>query len=815
MLAVPASAAPASGASSGGNGLTVSVAGAYDGSVPSGSWVPVAVTATAGGQGFDGAAVVTTGAPQSGLTSGGGCVPVGNGPIRCYATSGIFPGNPFSGPGNGSTTVTYRLPLDIAPQTTKHLAVDLLASSAPVHVALVDAGGTTEASADGTLGVALGVAQPSVALVSDDPSTLGILGGIDLGQSGQVQVVHLSPSGLPTSGALLGGFTAVVLDQATTEGLVPAQRQALSDYVTGGGSLLVAGGLGWKATAAGLPASLVPAAVGATRALALPVLAGLLGAPVPSTPVELTLVRPLSGSSTTYSEGSTPLVVQARRGAGQVLELAMDPASAPLAAWPGTTTLLRRLLTPAAHVGQNYQGPVFSGASSSRAQEAAAFGPVLTNIPDFSLPSAGALGLLLVLYVLAIGPINFLVLGRLRRRDLAWVSVPALSLVAAGLAYGTGLGTGAAPSLNQVRVITLAPGSSRAAVDSYAALYLPHGGGVRIATGAALVSDLPSLGPTSAALTVSAGPSGSAAVVGGNASLGALSATGHLQLPGPLDAQLTQSSGTITGVVTDHLGVSLSDVSVFTAPGRQVALGSLAAGASTPVHLAAASSSAPTPYGLPYGMYAKPGLLGNATSNQAGRAQLRQQQETSALTQIGYQDAARGPVLVGLARDGGRLPPDLDSAGVHASVLDAVVMPLDTAPAAGTALRGLPGTLVDVVQASQGGPVGPMGPVQVGPGGSAVFRFDLPGRAWKAVRIDFGARPVNFQSFQVFDIVTGAWVPATATSSVSGAVVTIPHPASQLGAGGSLVLRAQTAPGQSSVLLSEPTLDADPAVGAA
>ena len=130
--------------------------------------------------------------------------------------------------------------------------------------------------------------------------------------------------------------------------LSPAQSSALEGYVDAGGTLVVAGGLGWSADTAGLPVGLLPAAVqGIGPPMALPALADLVDAPPPPDQTDVDVLRLSTGSSATMSERRTPLAVQASRGAGQVTFSAFDPAAAPLASWPGTPAVLSRLFASA------------------------------------------------------------------------------------------------------------------------------------------------------------------------------------------------------------------------------------------------------------------------------------------------------------------------------------------------------------------------------------------------------------------------------------------------------------------------------------
>ena len=109
--------------------------------------------------------------------------------------------------------------------------------------------------------------EPAVLAVTDDPSSVVSLASARAPTGSNVQVQYLGPAELPPTAAPLGIFKAVVIDQANTSGLSPAQAEALGSYVEAGGTLVVTGGLGSLATTAGLPP---PSCPGAPRVLYLP-----------------------------------------------------------------------------------------------------------------------------------------------------------------------------------------------------------------------------------------------------------------------------------------------------------------------------------------------------------------------------------------------------------------------------------------------------------------------------------------------------------------------------------------------------------------
>jgi hypothetical protein len=807
--------------------LQISVADGYDGSMPEGAWVPVEVTITNHGAAFDGNLVVAVASP----TGGGGqnCVPSGPSFVACGGPSG-FPQGPVS-------SVTYHVPVEVAPATTKHIEVDVVAESGPVRVNLVTGGGSTVATGSTTVGIVSGSQPTSVAVISDSDSTLESFGEVTIPGGNQVQVVHLAPAAVPTLAALLGGFRAVAIDNASTQPLSTQQTSALSGYVHGGGTLIVFGGVEGVSTVRGLPPQLLPAQVSDASPFRLPRLASYLGVARLTGTAEVSALAP-RGGHITLGEHGIPLVVGASEGAGQVMMVAFDPSAPPFAGWLGTPVLMRQFLTSAAGLSPSVDGGNSSSgvvtfpmgdtwAASGAERAASSVGDVVASIPSFSLPSSTVLALLLVGYVLLVGPVNFFVLARLRRRELGWITVPVLSVCVGLIAYGSGLGASHSLSLTEVRVVALNQSSGAAEVDSVGAMYLPHGGAHRVdLTDGSLVT---ALGLDTDSPTIDAATPG-VILRGGSSSVSGYAASRPVQVSGSINARLTDSGGTITGVVVNNLPSGLSDAVLVGPSGATEDLGRVPAGATARVRMSPNSSSG-LPGGPPAGyMPVNGSVIGNLVSgaNFSGgfsgnaRQEIRRQEALMGLVGLAMGNVSSGPVLVALT-DKPMLPADVHAAGMSVTDLDGVVVQLAAPPATASGLRALGGVLVDETKVSGQS----AGQVALDQGGTAVFRFDLPGTSWSrlAVTFDplsFAGSPIPVQatgdngaspsggpySVEIYDPATGAWQ-AVGTASSVPSTVSIPADVSP---GGTVTVRVRA--GTRGVTMSDtPTLDANPSGG--
>jgi hypothetical protein len=148
---------------------------------------------------------------------------------------------------------------------------------------------------------------------------------------------------------------------------------------------------------------------------------------------------------------------------GQIVFLAADPTLAPLDDWPATPVLYRALLLDGPYVPA---GPL-ELQESSAAEAASLF-------PNLTLPPIGAVCGFLVLYTFALGPLHYFLLRRAKRRELAWITIPALVVVFSGVAIGVGsLSRGSRPVLNRLAVVHVPAGAERAQVTGVLGIFSP------------------------------------------------------------------------------------------------------------------------------------------------------------------------------------------------------------------------------------------------------------------------------------------------------------------------------------------------------
>ncbi|MGK2849397.1 MAG: hypothetical protein ACSLFN_00560 [Candidatus Limnocylindrales bacterium] len=320
--------------------------------------------------------------------------------------------------------------------------------------------------------------QMVIGIVAERPGE--IVGGLDL-PANQNNVapltVALDVADLPERVEAWNTLDRLVWQDTDASQMTPEQLAALRGWVAGGGRLVIVGGTSGPSSLSGFPDLLLPYRPTATVDVAPGSLGAVLGE-LPATATDLpALSGDLLGGRALASSGDRVVVGERAYGSGAVTLVGFDPTADWIAESNAGEGLWRRLL-PTRTVG----GPVV-GDDSQIVQAA-------SQLPSLALPPIGGLIALLAAYILLIGPINYLVLRRLDRREWAWVTMPVLIVAFAAGAYGFGsLLRGSDLIVNEVAIVRGAPGATDGTAQIYLGIFSPSRGTYQLRVpGGALLS---------------------------------------------------------------------------------------------------------------------------------------------------------------------------------------------------------------------------------------------------------------------------------------------------------------------------------------
>jgi hypothetical protein len=564
-----------------------------------GNWVPVQVALHNDGPDFSGAISIN---------------------VSAYNSPYIVTGN---NPGTAGPPSHYQVPITLANGAQKQITtyIPIYYDTQSIIVRLLDGNGHVVSTQDGALNP-LNIGDMLIGVLSDQSSGFGSLSAVTLPSQGSSLIVEfLNANTMPDIAAALKNFNVLVLDNFTTSSLSANQLTALQNWVDQGGALIEVGGPEWRRTLSTLPKSLLPVAINGTTSLPAgsPLLPlggpssghqGQTGVPdtAPSsvTVSTATLQANVSKSEIVFASGTTPLITQTQQGQGTVSYLAYDPTLEPIVGWAGASTLWKSLLfrtlgDQLLSNANSYLGPGYFGGSGPSFLASRMSG-LLQMLQPNSIPSPWTLALLLVGYVLVLGPIRLLFvksggkLTPLQRRDWSWRIVLCSIIVFSGLTYGLAIEEkGTSITSNSVTVAQLNEDGAPAHLTTYLGVFAPNQGDLQVyVPGVGLVQPSPdtyySFGPpvpSNQPPTTIMPINGGTNVTLQNVEFDTLHSIVSEQdrpVQHGLVSNLVINNGTLVGTVTNTLGYTLSDAYLLM-PDTVLKLGQLAAGQTKQVML--------------------------------------------------------------------------------------------------------------------------------------------------------------------------------------------------------------------------------------
>ena len=310
-----------------------------------------------------------------------------------------------------------------------------------------------------------------------------IIGSIDLppGANGVAPVtVAIDAADLPARVEAWGTLDRLVWQDTESSRLSTEQLDALRGWVAGGGRLVIVGGTSGPASLSAFSDLMLPFRPTATTDVTPASLGALLGE-IPDDAKDMpALSGELAEGRALVSVGDRVVAADRSYGGGAVTIIGFDPTVEWIATTDTGGRLWGQLLPP-----RTQGGPVIG--DDSQIVSAA------SQLPSLALPPTGGLIALLGAYILLIGPVNYLVLRRLDKREWAWVTMPVLILAFAAGAYGFGsLLRGSDLIINEVAIVRGSPGATDGTAQIYLGVFSPGRGTyqLRVPGGALLSSPM-------------------------------------------------------------------------------------------------------------------------------------------------------------------------------------------------------------------------------------------------------------------------------------------------------------------------------------
>lgn len=399
----------------------------------------------------------------------------------------------------------------------------------------------------------------------------------------QPAVVGLAPADLPDRPEAWATLDRLVWQDVDAGQLSPEQLAALRTWLAGGGRLTIVGGSGGLGLLAAFPDEILPYRPTATIDVDPTAIRGLLGGALPRGAETLPALAgdPGAGSRILAASGDRTIAAERAFGSGAVVLVGFDPATSWLAESTAADTMWAQVV-PARGASR---APLIVGDDSMVVS-------LLGSLPALALPPIEGLLLLLLGYIVLIGPVNYLVLRRLDRREWAWISMPLLVIGFTVAAFGIGaILRGNDVIINQVALVRAAPGAAEAQAQVYLGIFSPTRSAydVSIPGGALLSAPYNGEGfgdAGSQGLDVVQGdPSRLRGLAVGYGTLRAVRAEAPVEAP-RVEADLRLEGSRVVGTIRNLSDITLVKPAIVLGTGVAT-LGDLAPGATARVSLAA------------------------------------------------------------------------------------------------------------------------------------------------------------------------------------------------------------------------------------
>jgi len=310
-----------------------------------------------------------------------------------------------------------------------------------------------------------------------DPNVLVSMNNLKVGPlRSSVVAAPLTLADIPDRAEGLRSLNALVISEIATDGLKAEQRTAIKNWVGAGGQLLLMGGSGWGRVREAFDSSFLPFDV--LDFTNVSDIGGLSAVPgekaILSRPVALARGQILQGGRAlayaSTNTGPTPLMAERKVGAGRVIALALDLTNPTVMDWTGSKRLWQELFSYNAGVNNalyQEQNPHLKNAVDLLG--------FISNVPELQLPNLWPFLLLFGIYIIVVSPLNYLILKRLGRLELAWLTIPATIALCTGVTlFIAGSQQPGQVIVSQMSVIQLGSDQEAAQLRSYAAVFSPE-----------------------------------------------------------------------------------------------------------------------------------------------------------------------------------------------------------------------------------------------------------------------------------------------------------------------------------------------------
>jgi hypothetical protein len=283
------------------------------------------------------------------------------------------------------------------------------------------------------------------------------------------------PGFLPDRRIGYSSFNVVVLGEGA-ERMTDSEVEALKTWVVSGGVLVFIGGASPAVLNDKRWAPFVPVhSLRQKNVFKLPDIERIAGSPAPAGVITLSTGAIVEGAVETFPSSGNSIIVQKRIGLGRAVYLAFDPFQPPLKQWKG----LKKLFVNGFDANSAIAAKTWV-MSHADPYEEYEYDPTMDAINSpfqTELPPTGTVLLILFAHLIISVPLNFYVMRRIGRSEMAWVTTPVISIGFAAVFFS--LASGLYEAGQSTRTLGVLVASTEHDIGAYtgkAEIFIPRGG---------------------------------------------------------------------------------------------------------------------------------------------------------------------------------------------------------------------------------------------------------------------------------------------------------------------------------------------------
>ncbi|MCM0625604.1 hypothetical protein M5J14_14005 [Lysinibacillus sp. OL1_EC] len=229
---------------------------------------------------------------------------------------------------------------------------------------------------------------------------------------------------LPEDSQGLAMANVIVVDEVAIADLTPKQQEALLKWVQDGGTLLLGAADQINATA-GIFKEYLPLSLSQeTTAISAEALSKLSGGGIFTQPISVYAATSSEGSLPVLTENNAVLAAKKKVGSGEVIQTTFSLGDQPLASMDGYGALLAKVM----NIQSISQQGMMRQGQSPLDQISYELRNINELFPSFEV-SVSYMLIVIILYILIIGPILYFILKKADKREHAWWIIPSISVV--------------------------------------------------------------------------------------------------------------------------------------------------------------------------------------------------------------------------------------------------------------------------------------------------------------------------------------------------------------------------------------------------